>query len=248
MIRATTIRIVGIIFAAFVVSVSADCRPWAAEHVKGADFRFFDERPPANEFPMLDADGNPLKLASLRGHVVLLNFWRGNCRYCGMEKRLLRKMQKQLDAPSVKVLCVNLWDRPSWIRHYAEKRPAFMFATRTGKRRAVQQIHVNGSLAGYYIMNDDREAVYEVKGFPTTYVIDPDGRVVASHIGMARWNRESVTMWLAKLAAQGRPVTAQRHESHELPAWLNTLLAGKPHATTVATEPPRKRIGRGPVR
>jgi len=193
-----------------------------------ADFRFFRGLPKAHGFEMQTVDGTPLTLSDLKGKVVLLNFWRADCPHCVREKSHLRKMMGKLKDRDLTVVCVNLWDNPAWIRRYAKKNGEdLLFVTRSGQGESFVKNVVRGRFLGYHIINVLREAVYEVKGFPTTYVIDRQGRVVATHLGMARWNSPSVRTWIARLVGKGNRAGATS-DRYRPPLWLDRLLTIDP--------------------
>lgn len=215
------------------------------------DFQLFRNLPQAGNFEMQTVDGAPLTLAHLKGKVVLMNFWRSNCPYCEQEKQHLRKMMTKLNGSGVTVLSVNLWDSPAWVRRYAQTNGGdFLIATRSGERRTAVDNVVRGRLLGYYVVNADNEAVFEVKGFPTTYVIDGEGRVVATHVGMARWDSPKVSRWVAELTQQsmtnGTARVARSDES--LPEWLDRLLGSGVERVAHTEGPTGPRSVRGPVR
>jgi thiol-disulfide isomerase/thioredoxin len=189
---------------------------------------------------MATVNGNPITLRDLRGKVVLLNFCRRACQFCKREKGLLRKMVKAINRPGLVVLCVDLWDSPAWVKKNAKSsRGGLRFATRYGNAKACLENVVGGRPMGFYILNRMREAVYEVKGFPTTYVIDKEGRVVAGHLGMARWNVPSIRGWIEGLVTASPSGVTAASEDCELPSWLNHLLAGRVQAG---------KSGKGPTR
>jgi thiol-disulfide isomerase/thioredoxin len=204
------------------------------------NFYFFPNRPTAHEFPMAAVNGNPITLRDLRGKVVLLNFCRRACQFCDREKGLLRKMVRAINSPGLVVLCVDLWDSPAWVKKSAKSfQGDLLFATRYGDAKVCLENVVGGRPMGMYILNRMREAVYEVKGFPTTYVIDKEGRVIAGHLGMARWNVPSIRSWIEGLVtASPRGVTAAS-EDYKLPAWLDHPLASRGQA---------RKSGKGPTR
>ncbi|MCA1960199.1 MAG: TlpA family protein disulfide reductase [Desulfomonile sp.] len=202
------------------------------------DFQLFKNLPPAGDFDMQTMDGAPLSLTQLKGRVVLMNFWRSNCPYCEQEKQHLRKMLRMLNRPDVTVLSVNLWDTPEWVRRYARANGNdFLIASRAGDKQSAVDNVVRGRLLGYFVVNSDNEAVFEVKGFPTTYVIDGEGRVVAVHHGMARWDSPSISRWVAGLAPAIKDTETTRVERNDerLPEWLDRLL-GSPIAVAAQTQ------------
>lgn len=189
-------------------------------------FDSYEKPAPAAGFRMLRIDGTPLDLADLRGKVVLLNFWRFNCRYCSMEKEHLKRMRKKFGRDDVEVVCVNLWDSPSRVKRYARKRSEdFLFATRDGAKRPLVENIVKGRHAGYFVLNGQREAVYEIKGFPSTYVIDREGRVVAGRLGMAEWDSPEVVRRLSALTAEGQDGQLKGGREYEVPQWVDQLLS-----------------------
>lgn len=224
----------GALIVAFVIVVSAAL---TVPHDLGAsgvpptaDFQLFRNLPPAGDFDMQRVDGAPLSLAQLKGKVVLMNFWRSNCPYCEQEKQHLRKMLKSLNRPDVTVLSVNLWDTPDWVRRYARANGNdFLIASRSGDKRSAVDNVVRGKLLGYFVVNGSNEAVFEVKGFPTTYVIDAEGRVVATHHGMARWDNPSISRWVAGLVPEtkGGGITRISRNDDSLPEWLDRLLGSR---------------------
>lgn len=201
---------------------------WAEKPQGMSDFRFYPSPSPANDFPMTTPQGNTLKLSDLKGQVVILNFWRENCPYCVIEKRHLKGMLKQVNQADVKVLCVNFWDSPAAVKQYGLQAGGdLLIAARPAEGPRVVQNVLKGRLMGYYVVNEEREAIYEVKGFPTSYVIDKAGAIVAEHVGMADWAQPVVRNWIAKLAGDGRTPTSAPEE-YTLPDWLDRLLSGRP--------------------
>lgn len=213
---------------AVIVGLLSGAQPvFGAGGPKGSDFQFFKNRPDANNFQMGILDGKVVNLSDYRGKVVLLNFWRKDCPYCDMEKNHLSAMLQSFGNANLEVLCVNLWDDPSWVRAYAKRsRRPFTIASRAGGRRSVVENVVNGRTMGYYVLNGSNEAIYEVKGFPSTYVIDKRGKVVATHMGLAPWSVPPVMRWLSELLGEGSDTPAEL--GSDLPEWLDRLLGGRP--------------------
>jgi len=219
------------------LSVAFSVFAMAPSGLENSDFRFFTNPPPASDFKMGAVDGRQLSLSDLRGKVVLLNFWRKDCQYCDLEKGQLKSMLQHVKSDDVAVLCVNLWDSPTWVRQYAKKNGhnLVVLSKIEGQQPLVENV-VGGRPMGYYILNDAKEAIYEVRGFPSTYVIDKNGRVLASHLGLAQWDAPPIRNWITALTGAGTPDTKaddKRSEGEaQVPVWIDRLLSdknGTPH-------------------
>ena len=119
--------------------------------------------PPAPDFTLsrFDRDG-VVRLASLRGKVVVLNFWASWCAPCKEEAPVLEETWKQHRRADLVVVGAAWKDIRSDGRRFARE---------------------NGMT---YPLVDDGEALsdpYEVVGVPETIVIDRRGRVVGSVTG-----------------------------------------------------------------
>jgi cytochrome c biogenesis protein CcmG/thiol:disulfide interchange protein DsbE len=75
---------------------------------------------PALNLPTLDGGGT-LSLASLRGKVVVLNFWASWCGPCRDETPLLERWQRRLAPRGATVLGVNVRDLTSDARAFARR-------------------------------------------------------------------------------------------------------------------------------
>jgi peroxiredoxin len=205
-----------------------------------ADFHFFEEPPEANDMTMATADGRTIKISDFKGKVVLLNFWRQNCRYCQQEKEYLKGMIGKLSNDDIKVLCVDFWDPASWVKSYAKKNGGeLIFAFKPENVEPVVENIVKGRIMGYFILSESKEAIYEVKGFPSTYVIGREGKVVAAHLGMAKWADPMVVHWLSRLLGMGGAPYSPADAYYELPEWFERILAG-PAESTAGSQPAQR--------
>jgi len=213
-----------------------------AAGVGGAQFQVFRDPPPAGDLKLAALDGGQFRLSDLKGKVVVLNFWRKDCTFCAQEKRHLKDMVKQVNRPDLKVVCVNFWDSPAWVRGNGEKGSRdLVYATRPDDRPVVMENTVRGRLLGYFVLNDARDAVYEVKGFPSTYVINAEGKVVATHLGMVDWTKPTIRQWIAGLMGPAGGAVPAVDENYELPGWLDGLLGGSRLRTTGLGAVPMRR-------
>ncbi|MFC5463585.1 TlpA disulfide reductase family protein [Lederbergia graminis] len=111
----------------------------------------------APDFELTTIDGENIKLSDYRGTRVMLNFWATWCPPCRAE---MPDMQKFQDNKDVQVLAVNLSQTESSPKNV----PNFVD-------------ELNLSLT---IPLDEESAVsreYQVLAYPTTYMIDSEGRI-----------------------------------------------------------------------
>lgn len=132
---------------------------------------------PAPDVAVTQLDGRTLPLGSLRGQVVLLNFWATWCPPCNEEMPDLVKVAKAYESKGVVFLAANLEDPeearesvPVWLRSHAEVRPFVVFA---------------GPEIG---------DTYRVEALPTTYVLDRSGKV--AHFARGQVADWQVREWL----------------------------------------------------
>ncbi|HKP17540.1 MAG TPA: TlpA disulfide reductase family protein [Gaiellaceae bacterium] len=118
---------------------------------------------PAPNFtlPRLDADGH-LQLASLRGQAVVLNFWASWCNPCKQEAPELQAAAQRWAGKDVVVLGIDAQDfsgdAKSFMRKYKVRYPV----VRDGSGQVVGK--------------------YGVEGFPETFFVDRQGRIVGDHV------------------------------------------------------------------
>jgi cytochrome c biogenesis protein CcmG/thiol:disulfide interchange protein DsbE len=123
-------------------------------------------RRPAPAFNLPGLDGRPesaVRLSSLRGHVVVVNFWASWCTECHTEQAALNRTWQEFRDSGVVVVGVDFEDATGDARDYV---------ARTG--------------ASYPMVVDAKSATalaYGLRGVPETYVIDPHGRIVDRVIG-----------------------------------------------------------------
>jgi cytochrome c-type biogenesis protein len=107
-------------------------------------------------------EGGTLRLADLRGRVVLLNFWATWCIPCRSEIPALSGLQKDLEAQGLSVVGVSYDDTPDLIREFQQDIKQEYAIVLGGK---------------------DVGAQLPASPLPTTYIIDREGRIREKFIG-----------------------------------------------------------------
>jgi peroxiredoxin len=126
------------------------------------------EPKPAPDFTLEDTQGNTHSLSDYRGKVVILNFWATWCRPCRKEMPSMQRAWEQVRDQGVVLLAVNWEEDKETIAVFTDKYPVD-FPILMDK---------DGSVAKQW----------EVKGLPTTYVIDPQGQAVYRVVGEREWD------------------------------------------------------------
>ncbi len=124
----------------------------------------------APEIGFADAAGRPLSLADFRGKTVLLNFWATWCGPCVQEMPSLDRLQARLGSDRFAVVAISV-DRQGLevVRPFLDK----------------TQIQ---SLATYVDPKGASMRAFGVRGLPTTFIIDRDGRLAGHIEGQASWD------------------------------------------------------------
>jgi peroxiredoxin len=122
--------------------------------------------PAAPPIDLYTPDGAPFTLASLRGKVVLVNFWATWCEPCVTEMPSLQRVRDQF-APGLEVLGVNYQEGPARIKTFVER-----------------------SGITFPIVCDTDGAVakaWSARIFPASFLVDRTGRVKHVLVGGADW-------------------------------------------------------------
>ena len=111
---------------------------------------------PAPDFTLKTHDGQDVKLSSLRGRVVLLNFWATWCPTCSVEEPSLERLATELKGQPFSLLAVSVDDNWDVVRQHFSSGSAMTVLL--DKERKVPQS-------------------YGTEKFPESFLIDRDGNV-----------------------------------------------------------------------
>jgi thiol-disulfide isomerase/thioredoxin len=116
----------------------------------------------APDWQLQTPDGAAVRLADLRGNVVLLDFWATWCGPCKIAMPGIQKLHEHFEGRPVKVIGINCQE--------IDGDPAVYMA----EQKYTYTLLLNGDR----VSND-----YNVLGLPTVYVIDAAGRIAYTGIG-----------------------------------------------------------------
>jgi thiol-disulfide isomerase/thioredoxin len=133
----------------------------------GARWLPWPKAQPTPELRLPDLDGKTWDLAQAQGAPVLLNFWATWCEPCRAEMKSFEALERQFTARKLKVVAVNFKE---------EREPVLRF-------RAAQAL----TLALVRDSYGEAARAWGVRIFPTTFVINPVGRVALRIEGEVDW-------------------------------------------------------------
>ena len=136
---------------------------------------------PAPALALPDLDGKVRDLASLKGKVVLINFWATWCPPCRREMPSMERLQQALAGEPFVVLAVDVGEDADTIEAFTSQLE---------------------TVPTFPILLDSRSRTmqaWKVAGLPTTYLVDQQGRVVASAIGGREFDHPDVVRAIREL-------------------------------------------------
>jgi|GEM_PF-716622 len=132
----------------------------------------FSEPFDAPELNFQNILGREVNLNDFNGQWVVVNFWASWCPPCIVEMPSLQQLQDTYAEKNVNVIAISL------------------------DRNNTAEILSFGPVAGYFAHWPDIRETYEIKGLPTTYIINPQGQMVARFRGDAEWSGDEATSLL----------------------------------------------------
>lgn len=127
----------------------------------------------APAFRLHDAAGRSTSLASLRGHVVLLNFWATECGGCRTELPYFIEFDRKYRSSGLRTLGISM---------------EVIYQNLSGPKEGWARVNpfVKDHEIGYPVLmaDDAMSKAFLVGEMPATYLIDKRGRVAAKYIGV----------------------------------------------------------------
>ena len=126
----------------------------------------------APAFELTDLDGQPHKLTDYLGKVVVLNFWATWCPPCREEMPSMQRGWEKVRDEDIVFLGVNVGEDADTV---------FLFLA-------------DYSVDFPLLLDKDATVIeqYPVTGLPTTYIIDPQGRITHRAVGGRAWDDEAL--------------------------------------------------------
>jgi len=120
----------------------------------------------APDFELKSPKGEAIKLSSLKGKVVLLDFWASWCRPCRMENPNVVRLYDKYNSKGFEVFSVSLdKDMQKWVD-------------------AIKQDNLKWKNHGSNLMfwQEPVAKLYEVSSIPQTYLLDKEGKIIGKNL------------------------------------------------------------------
>jgi cytochrome c biogenesis protein CcmG, thiol:disulfide interchange protein DsbE len=135
-------------------------------------------------FRLPSLSGGEVDLAAQRGKVVVLNFWATWCPPCVAELPSLERLHRALSADGLSVVTVSTDEDEAALRQFVSQRGLTIPVLKDpGGRVAAGE--------------------YRTTGYPETFVLDREGRILKHVVGPAEWDSADMLAELRRLLAAG---------------------------------------------
>ena len=137
------------------------------------------------DIAFVDAGGSPLSLKDWKGRVVLLNIWATWCPPCRAEMPTLNNLQKQMGGEKFEVVALSI--------------------DKGGPQVPAKFLKKHG-FSELKVYNDSKIKVrraLKLAGYPTTMLIDSNGREVGRLAGPAEWDSEGAKTLVREALGSG---------------------------------------------
>ncbi len=135
------------------------------------------------QWDLIGLDGKPVDFASYRGKTLFLNIWATWCGPCVAEMPSIANLVSNAKLQDMAFLCVSTDEDPETVQRFLKR----------------EKLDVPVALAA-----SAPPPALLTDGIPATFVISPDGTILAQEIGAARWDAPEMVDRLQSLAKPAR--------------------------------------------
>ncbi|HHK75114.1 MAG TPA: redoxin domain-containing protein [Rhizobiales bacterium] len=137
-------------------------------------------RPPAPDFTLPDIDGKTHTLSGYRGKVVIVNFWATWCPPCRKEVPSMQRAYTALEGTNVVMLAIHVGGNEDRIWSFlTDMDVTFPVLVDVGSKTGRK---------------------WPLRGLPTTFVVDRQGRIALRAIGGREWDDPAILKTIRALA------------------------------------------------
>lgn len=182
-------------------------------------FRLYDRPAPAPTASFLTESGREVSLENFKGKIVLLNVWTTSCPQCVVELPMLDALQKDMGGLKFQVVALSSDMEP------------IAALRRFWNGRGLKNLRIYSDTQARF------SKAANVKGLPTTFLIDEKGREVGRIRGMAEWDGPVIKAQIRDLIRIAKENAAKERLAREkMPP-----PPAEPSAAAESVPPPPKR-------
>ena len=123
------------------------------------------------EIELKDVFGNTVSLSDFRGNIVFLNFWATWCPPCVIEMPSMQKLHRRFKDRNFVMVAINSQETDAQVKSFFDKYKLSFTAL----------LDSSGEVGTWF----------DVNAFPTTFVLDKQGRIIGRAIGPREWDSQA---------------------------------------------------------
>jgi len=135
----------------------------------------------APQFDLKTPDGSRVSLSDFEGKPLIVNFWATWCPPCRAEMPSFQRAWEQLQGEGIGVIAINVGEDADTIGKFTAEIPVTFPLPMDEKSQMVQ--------------------AWPVRGLPTTFVVDPHGRLAYVATGEREWDDPALLKQVRALAS-----------------------------------------------
>ena len=148
------------------------------------------DKPKAPDFLLRDMDEGIHKLSDYKGKPVIINFWASWCPPCRAELPSMNRAWKKVKDEGIEMIALNVGEDEDAVFAFSGEYPIdfTILLDETG-----EELHNWG-----------------IRGLPTTFVIDPQGRIVYKAVGGREWDDDTLLDKVRQLKQTNKTVAKKK--------------------------------------
>jgi peroxiredoxin len=152
-----------LIFFSFIFLTAGAPSPWGIDELVGKK---------APEFTLKDMNEKTFSLSSIKGNVVLINFWATWCPPCRGEMPSLNKLYREFRDKGLIVVAVSTDRSATPVKDFLDKKPVDFPVLMDSDNKVSRQ--------------------FKVFSLPTTFLLDRNGTIIHRYLGEEEWDSDAI--------------------------------------------------------
>jgi peroxiredoxin len=157
--------------------------------LRGTNFHPLNFLAPANDLKFTTTTGQKTDLKQFRGKLIILTFWTVNTAKWSEEALALEKLHSKYSERGLEVIGLNLVDSIDVIKTFLKANHLdIQVGFNEHATLSVNRKNFTGNVSTAFVTDRNAVAIYEIPAYPTTYIIDRNGRTLGFFVGRVDWD------------------------------------------------------------